>query len=93
MEPPDLAVVIPAFKESANIVPLLTGWQKQLAGLRYEVIFVDDHSPHGTARVVREIGRLDPRVRCLMRIGRRGLSSAVVEDMLATKPTREIPRL
>jgi len=48
------------------------------------VVFVDDDSPDGTADAVRELGRSDPRVRCLHRIGRRGLSSACVEGVLAT---------
>lgn len=82
--PPELAVVVPTYKEADNIRPLLEGLQRRLVGLRYEVIFVDDHSPDGTAGIVREIGQQDPRVRCLLRVGRRGLSSAVVEGILST---------
>ena len=84
MGSPELAVVIPTFKESENIGPLLSRLQGLLAGLHYEVIFVDDHSPDGTAAIVRQVGRGDSRVRCLLRIGRRGLASAVIEGVLAT---------
>ena len=80
---PELAIVVPTFKESANIQPLLASIDKALAGIRYEVVFVDDNSPDDTAALVRRIGRTDPRVRCVLRIGRRGLSSAVVEGVLA----------
>jgi dolichol-phosphate mannosyltransferase len=53
----------------------LTGW---------EIVFVDDDSPDGTATEVRNIAQVDPRVRCLQRVGRRGLSSACIEGMLTT---------
>ena len=82
--PVELAVVIPTYKELANVAPLLSALHSALAGINYEIIFVDDHSPDGTARVVRDIARQDPRVRCLLRVGRRGLSSAVVEGALST---------
>jgi len=57
---------------------------RSLDGLSWEVIFVDDDSKDGTADVVRELGSSDIRVRCVHRIGRRGLSSACVEGMLAS---------
>jgi len=46
---------------------------------------VDDDSPDGTTEVVRAIGAGDARVRCLRRIGRRGLSGACLEGMLASQ--------
>lgn len=79
-----LAIVIPTFKESANIRPLLDLLDAALQGVAWEAIFVDDASPDGTARVVREAAARDPRVRCLHRIGRRGLASAVIEGALST---------
>lgn len=81
---PDLAVIIPTFNESDNVRELIERLKQSLAGCSWEVIFVDDDSPDGTAGVVREMGRNDVRVRCVQRIGRRGLSSACVEGMLAT---------
>jgi len=53
-----------------------------LAGVQWEVVFVDDDSPDVTAAYVREIGRIDPRVRILQRIGRRGLASACIAGSL-----------
>ena len=50
----------------------------------WEAIFVDDDSPDGTAAAVRAIAQGDARVRCLHRIGRRGLASAVIEGALAS---------
>lgn len=80
----ELAVVIPTFNELAN-VPLIVGkLDTALAGVAWEAIFVDDNSPDGTADAARAIGARDPRVRVVQRIGRRGLSSACIEGMLAT---------
>ena len=58
-----------------------------LRGYAWEAIFVDDDSPDGTAAEVRALGADDPRVRGLRRIGRRGLSSAVIEGVLASSAT------
>ncbi len=81
---PELSVVVPCFNERANVAPLVARLAATLAGLRWEVIFVDDDSPDGTEAAVREIGAEDSRVRCIRRIGRRGLSSAVIEGILAS---------
>jgi dolichol-phosphate mannosyltransferase len=83
-EPLELAVVVPTFNERANVGPVLAALERSLAGISYEVIFVDDDSPDRTAETVREIGRTNPRVRVLQRIGRRGLASACLEGMMAT---------
>lgn len=82
--PLQLAVVVPTFKERANVQPLLELLKKALDGIVYEVIFVDDDSPDGTAALIRELGRTDLSVRVLQRVGRRGLSSACLEGMMAT---------
>jgi dolichol-phosphate mannosyltransferase len=79
-----LSVVVPTFNERDNVSELLQRLEQCLAGLAWEVIFVDDDSHDGTLDVLREICRSDSRVRRLHRIGRRGLASAVVEGVLAT---------
>jgi dolichol-phosphate mannosyltransferase len=80
----ELALIIPTFNERDNIAPLLDLIDKALAGSHWEVIFVDDHSTDGTLEVLQKIASADSRVRYLHRMGRRGLSSAVVEGMLST---------
>jgi dolichol-phosphate mannosyltransferase len=55
-----------------------------LVGVEYEVIFVDDDSPDGTADLIREIGRTNRQVRVLQRVGRQGLASACLEGMHST---------
>jgi dolichol-phosphate mannosyltransferase len=81
---PELSVVVPTYNERENIGELVTRLGKVLAGIDWEVIFVDDDSPDGTAALVREIALRDPRVRVVHRVGRRGLSTACVEGMLAS---------
>src|SRR5215470_19909182 len=80
----DLTVVAPCFNECENVPLLVERLSIVLSGLNWEVIFVDDDSPDGTAEVVRAIAQHDLRVRCVQRIGRRGLSSAVIEGVLAS---------
>ncbi len=82
--PLELAVIIPTFNESANVERLLARLAIVLADICWEAVFVDDNSPDGTAEVVRQIALDNRRVRVVHRIGRRGLSSAVIEGMLAT---------
>jgi dolichol-phosphate mannosyltransferase len=80
----ELSIIIPTFNERGNVTELVRRLGACLRGVAWEAIFVDDDSPDGTAARVREIARQDQRVRCIQRIGRRGLSSACVEGMLAT---------
>lgn len=83
--PPDLTVVIPTFNERGNLEPLVARLARVLDGLAWEAIFVDDNSPDGTADALRGIGRRDPRIRCIRRVGRRGLAGACIEGMLAAQ--------
>lgn len=80
----DLAVVVPTYKERDNVVLLFQRLELVLAGVRWEVIYVDDNSPDGTAAAVRGLALQDSRIRLIRRIGRKGLASACIEGMLAT---------
>jgi dolichol-phosphate mannosyltransferase len=80
----ELSVVIPTYRERQNVAPLLAALEAALQGINWEVIFVDDHSPDHTADAIRELALTNPRVRILERIGRRGLSSACIEGMMAS---------
>jgi dolichol-phosphate mannosyltransferase len=79
-----LSIIIPTLNERDNIEPLLRLLNGALPSVACEVIFVDDDSSDGTADHVRAIARRDPRVRCLQRIGRRGLTTACLEGVLAS---------
>jgi dolichol-phosphate mannosyltransferase len=79
-----LAIVLPTLNERKNLAPLVERLDAALTGIAWEAIFVDDNSPDGTSDEAREISQTDPRVRCIQRIGRRGLASAAIEGMCAT---------
>jgi dolichol-phosphate mannosyltransferase len=78
-----LSIIIPTLNERENIEPLLSLVTAALPDTEWELIFVDDDSRDGTAEHVRDLARRDPRVRCLQRIGRRGLATACMEGVLA----------
>ena len=82
--PAELTVIAPSYNERENVEPLIAKLIDALKGVRWEVIFVDDDSPDGTADKVRERARIDSRVRCVQRLGRRGLTSACAEAVLAS---------
>jgi dolichol-phosphate mannosyltransferase len=82
--PIELTVVVPCYNERANVAPLVAKLDAALGGIDWEVVFVDDDSPDGTAAEARRIARADRRVRCIRRVGRRGLASAVIEGALSS---------
>jgi dolichol-phosphate mannosyltransferase len=80
----ELTVIVPCYNERGNVAALVARLQAALAGVAWEAVFVDDDSPDGTAEAVRAIASADSRVRCIRRIGRRGLASAVIEGALSS---------
>ena len=83
-KPLELAVVLPTYNERKNIATMIERLDKALAGIAWEAIYVDDNSPDGTSDEARRLSLSDPRVRCIQRIGRRGLASAAIEGMCST---------
>lgn len=84
VRPLELAIVLPTLNERDNIAPMVERLEKALGPSGWEAVFVDDNSHDGTAEEARRIGRSDPRIRVIQRIGRRGLASAAIEGMCAT---------
>jgi len=81
---PVLSVIVPCFNERPNVAPMIAKLDAALAGIAWEVVYVDDNSPDGTAQEVRRFAANDSRIRCIRRIGRRGLASAVIEGALSS---------
>lgn len=82
--PLELSIIVPTFKERDSVAELTARLDAALSGIAWEVVFVDDDSPDGTLDVLAALARGDGRVRYIHRIGRRGLSSAVIEGVLST---------
>jgi dolichol-phosphate mannosyltransferase len=53
----ELAVIVPTLNERENVGPLIRRLEDSLAGIDWEVVFVDDDSPDATAELCRQIGR------------------------------------
>lgn len=81
-----VALAIPTLREAGNIPVLLDRVRAALdqVKLNYEILIVDDDSQDGTEEIVTEIGRTDPRVRLLVRKGKRGLSGAILHGWANT---------
>jgi dolichol-phosphate mannosyltransferase len=83
----DISVVIPTYNERDNVGPLLAELEGALAGLVWEVLFVDD-STDGTDIVLADLAERHPRVRLLHRSENRGgLAGAVVEGLAEVRGT------
>jgi dolichol-phosphate mannosyltransferase len=80
----DLAVIIPTYNEAANVERMIASLDRALQGVAFEIIFVDDWSSDGTSARIAECAAGRSDVRVLRRWNRRGLSSAVLEGMMAT---------
>ena len=78
MMEPHLTIVIPSYKEAANIPTLLEKVLASLGEYPYDVLVIDDNSPDGTADVVRSLAGKYP-VSVVVRTNKRGLASAVVD--------------
>jgi dolichol-phosphate mannosyltransferase len=82
-----LSVVIPTFNEAKNVRELVSRLDATLKGIAWEAIFVDDNSPDGTAAEAKALSATDDRVRCIKRLGRRGLASACIEGIMSSSAT------
>ena len=82
--PPHVSVVAPTFNESRNVAELVRRLDIALQGIDWEIVFVDDDSPDHTYDVVKALALQDPRVRCIRRVNRRGLSGACIEGILSS---------
>ena len=58
---PTLSVVVPTYREAANVPVLFERLKAALADLPWEMIVVDDDSPDGTADVAYALAARDPR--------------------------------
>jgi dolichol-phosphate mannosyltransferase len=81
---PTLSVVVPTYRESANVPVLFERVKAALEGVPWEMIVVDDDSPDGTAEIAFSLAAADSRMRCLRRVNRSGLAGAVVEGWMAS---------
>jgi len=82
--PLELCVVVPVLNERANVTELIDRVSDALGEIEWEIMFVDDGSHDGTPELVGQLAATDRRIRLVRRFNRRGLSSAVIEGMMAS---------
>lgn len=83
---PSVSIVLPTYNEADNIVPLLTSLQKCMDTGTTEILVVDDASPDGTARKVREAVKVNAwkNVSILERTEDRGLTNSIRDGIAHT---------
>lgn len=80
-------IVMPTYNEAENIERILTLLFEHMQHAPAEgrvllnVLVVDDNSPDGTAKIVREYGRRNPYVHLLFRANKEGLGKAYIAGM------------
>lgn len=77
-------MVVPVLNERANVAAVARQVGDALAGLDWELIFVDDDSADGTADAVRELAAADRRIRLVLRVADPGLSNSCIQGMLSS---------
>jgi len=82
---PELSIVVPTFNERENVPALIDTLKAALPDIAWELIVVDDNSPDGTSETAKKIAATDSRIRCIRRVGRRGLAGACLEGILASQ--------
>ena len=82
---PSVSIIVPTFNEAANLPLLVQGiaavFARMSGGCVWEMIVVDDDSKDGTREVLGELAQRYPQVSYKIRVGERGLSSAVLAGM------------
>jgi dolichol-phosphate mannosyltransferase len=75
----EVSIVIPTYNEAENVESLI----EKLEALEgeFQIIFVDDNSPDGTAEIVEEIGQRWGNIKVHRRRGKLGIGSAILEGM------------
>jgi len=71
-----IIATLPTYNESGNIIALIESLLKVSRHL--EVLVIDDNSPDGTWKMVKQMSEVNPRVHLLHRVSERGRGSAGV---------------
>src|SRR3989344_1946944 len=63
----DISIVIPAYNEELNEVPLYNALKKSLDPItnKYEIILIDDGSTDSTYEKIQALNKKDKRIKCI----------------------------
>jgi glycosyltransferase involved in cell wall biosynthesis len=92
-EAPEISLFLPVLNEEPNLRPLHMQIDESLAhlGRTAEIIYVDDGSTDGSLEVLRELARLDPRVRVIALRRNYGQTAAMAAGIDAARGKVLIP--
>ncbi|MEM7183956.1 MAG: glycosyltransferase family 2 protein [Spirochaetota bacterium] len=84
-----LSLILPSFNERDNLLILIPILQKLFHEnkISYEIIVVDDDSPDLTWKAVQDQFAKQEEIHVIRRIGKKGLSSAVIDGMAVARGT------
>ena len=90
---PEVSVFLPVFNEEPNLRPLHAKLDSALEALgrTAEIVYVDDGSSDGSLKILRELARLDPRVRVLALRRNYGQTAAMAAGIDAARGEVLIP--
>lgn len=76
-----LSIIVPTYNEFDSVSPLISKIDDVLSGRDFEILFVDDDSPDGTAAKVISLSDSYPVKAIVRKEGKRGLAPSVVEGL------------
>jgi dolichol-phosphate mannosyltransferase len=90
---PEVSVFLPVYNEEPNLPPLHAKLDEALKALNRtaEIIYVDDGSSDGSLKVLRDLARLDPRVRVVALKRNYGQTAAMAAGIDAAEGQVLIP--
>jgi glycosyltransferase involved in cell wall biosynthesis len=90
---PELSIFLPVYNEEPNLLPLQAKLDEALKALgrSAEIIYVDDGSTDGSLEILRELARVDPRVRVVALKRNYGQTAAMAAGIDAARGKVLIP--
>jgi glycosyltransferase involved in cell wall biosynthesis len=82
---PEISVIVPVYGNERTLAALHRRVASALDGRRFEIVFVNDASPDGSAAVLDGLARTDPRVRVVAIERNRGQHAAVLAGMRSAR--------
>lgn len=78
---PALSIIVPTYNERETLGPLARRLSAAVDPATTELLIVDDDSPDGTADRAAELAAAGLPIRCIRRVGERGLATAVIRGL------------
>ena len=86
---PELTVVLPAYRDAANILSGVAAVERALhpMGISFEILLIEDAGGDGADDLIRTLAAVNPRLRFLLHEGNRGRGATVSEGIREARGT------